>query len=193
MKVNYIKVGLITVASIATVYGIYRLAKYVRDSRDEEDEYGGSMSGTSTTSSGTSSEKEVATKPSFDANKVVKKGSKGGEAGAIQIAFNNIIKDMKKAVTPTSVSTVDPLMTWSSGQSSSSPNISTYVDISVNPQKEARRKQIASIPLLVQDQDFGTKSANAMKIIMGADSTTYNKVKQKRIDLAKTYGLPNPY
>lgn len=108
--------------------------------------------------------------PSFDGDKVVSMGSTGSEVETIQKALNNIIVDAYK---------VGVLV--KEGKKS------------LTTEQESRRKTIANIPKLEIDGDLGINTIGAIKTIMGTNSTTYNKVKQKRIDFSKSFGLGNPY
>jgi len=89
MNKRYIKIGAITLVSLGAIYGGYKLFKYLTKPTEE---------GVLPVDIVDTSAEEVKTvsKPSFNADKVVSLGSKGGEVGAIQIALNNIIKDAKK-------------------------------------------------------------------------------------------------
>ena len=89
MNKRYIKIGAITLVSLGAIYGGYKLFKYLTKPT-EEGILPVDIVDTST------EEVKTVSKPSFNADKVVSLGSKGGEVGAIQIALNNIIKDAKK-------------------------------------------------------------------------------------------------
>jgi hypothetical protein len=117
-----------------------------------------------------STEVEEVKLPSFDGNKVVSMGSTGSEVETIQKALNNIIVDAYKVGV-----------------------LSKQGKNSLTPEQESRRKTIANIPKLEIDGDLGKNTIGAIRTIMGTTSTTYNKVKQKRMDFAKAYGLGNPY
>lgn len=196
MKVNYVKVGVFSVLGIATIYGGYRLFKHFRDKREEarlEELLIESTSAESIAENATSNktEKQEATKPAFDGNKIISKGSKGTEAKTVQLALNNIIEDAKKV----------NLLALKANAPASSGSVSDWATEPLKAQAELERlgkiakrvTQIASLPKLVADGDFGAKSVSVCQVIMGTSSTTYNKVMQKRIDFSKAYGLPNPY
>ena len=89
MNKRYIKIGAITLVSLGAIYGGYRLFKYLTKPTEEEI-LPVDIVDTS------AEEVKTVSKPTFNADKVVTLGSKGGEVGAIQIALNNIIKDAKK-------------------------------------------------------------------------------------------------
>jgi hypothetical protein len=89
MNKRYIKIGAITLVSLGAIYGGYKLFKYLTKPTEE-----GDLPVDIVDTSG--EEVKTVSKPSFNADKVVSLGSKGGEVGAIQIALNNIIKDAKK-------------------------------------------------------------------------------------------------
>lgn len=197
MNKKYIKIGAITVLSLIAVYSGYRLAKYVKNKRSlnegETIDSPEEASQTSTTSNTISSVK----KPAFNGARIVKLNSKDSagqtEVKMIQKAFNNLIADAKK---------VD-LLSLKSNASIKSPQLAV-VNWLVQPiktenaiadlgKKAERVNQVAAIKPLTVNGVFGSSSVNACKIIMGTTSTTYDKVKQKRIDFNKSYGLPSPY
>lgn len=62
-----------------------------------------------------------------------------------------------------------------------------------NGDLESRRNDVAGLTKLTTDGIFGSKTLAVCQKIMGASSTTYAKVRQKRLDFAKVYGLGNPY
>ena len=152
MNKRYIKIGAITLASLAVIYGGYRLVKHLIEKKAQNN-LDPTTEETTATEGGESK---------FDADKIVSKGSKNNEVGAIQIALNNIIDDAKK------------------GKSSDAT-------------KEIRRKDVASLVPLKNDNIFGDKTEKVLLKIMGKNSASYNEVKTKRIDFSMAYGLPNPY
>jgi peptidoglycan hydrolase-like protein with peptidoglycan-binding domain len=109
-------------------------------------------------------ENKPVSEPKFDGDKIVSIGSRAGEVKTIQTAVNNIIVDAYKSK-----------------------------DKGFEGDKESRRKAVANIPKLKVDGIFGSKTEGAISIIMGKKSLSYNEIKQKRIDWANAYGLPNPY
>ena len=196
MNKKYVKIAVFTVIGLATIYGGYRLVRLARDkkeqrrlenlisdaeSKDAKEEVIASNKG----------EKQETAKPSFDGNKIISKGSKGTEAKTVQLALNNIIEDAKKV----------NLLALKANAPASSGSVSDWATQPLKAQAELERlgkiakrvTQIASLPKLVADGDFGAKSVSVCQVIMGTSSTTYNKVMQKRIDFSKAYGLPNPY
>jgi hypothetical protein len=64
---------------------------------------------------------------------------------------------------------------------------------SKDPVKEARRKDVASLPRLTLDGIFGKKSIASLIKIMGKSSASYNEVRDKRLAFNKAYGMGNPY
>lgn len=189
MNKKYIKIALIGAGSLIGAFIVYKGIKKLIDLRNSADE-----------SPEVSDEKErgITIVKTFTPTRKLSKGSKdsGGktEVGAIQLAFNNIINDMKGAVTPvktTYVSSNDALG-WSNPSIATS-KIKSYVDVTPDSSKEARRKQIASLKKLDVDGDFGNATEKVAKVILGKTTFTYNDVKQKRIDLAKAYNLKKPY
>jgi hypothetical protein len=190
MNKKYIKIGAITLLSLGAVYGGYRLVRYlVKKSRRE------SMPTNEEVQVMDMSEKKEVAKPTFSGTKIVSKGSKGDEAKTVQTALNNIIGDAKKWKTPVVTKNVIPEFDWSSGLNSSyeSSKQKPYLDIQLDSTKDAKRKKIASLKPLVVDGDFGSKSVAVLIEIMGKSSASYNEVRDKRISLANTYGLGNPY
>ncbi len=199
MDKKYIKIAAITALSLITIYSGYRLVKYVKNKRslnedeDETIESPEEVGQTSTVSNNVSQVK----KPAFNGARVVKLNSKDSigqtEVAMIQKAFNNLIADAKK---------VD-LLSLKSNASIVSPQsaviswlvqpIKTENAIADLSKKAERVNQVAAIKPLTVNGVFGSSSVNACKIIMGASYTTYDKVKQKRIDFNKSYGLPSPY
>jgi len=202
MNKKYIKIGAITLLSLGAIYGGYKLVNYLIDkSRQnkpcdegyEKDENGACVEVVSTTTTTTNAKPTV--KPTFSGTKIVSKGSKGDEAKTVQTALNNIISDAKKWKTPVVTKNVVPEFDWSSGLNSSyeSSKQKPYLDIQLDSTKDSKRKKIASLKPLVVDGDFGSKSVAVLIEIMGKSSASYNEVRDKRISLANTYGLGNPY
>ena len=192
MNKKYIKIGAITIVSLGAIYGGYKLVKYLIGKNQEQQNQDIPVD---VVIASNEIEKKVVAKPTFDGTKIVTKGSKGEEAKAVQQALNNIINDATKAITPTINKFVTPQFDWSSGSSSSytSSLQKPYLDIKVDPVKEARRKKVASLKPLVADGDFGAKSVSTLIVIMGKSSASYNEVRDKRIAFSKAYGLGNPY
>ena len=195
MKVNYIKIGVITAVSLGTIYGTYRLAKYIKSLKDSE---GDSEDNSDVTDVKTETAKVTA--PKFDGNKTVKLGSKGNEVGAIQMAINNIIDDAKKSKTvPLSGSkTIYPsnsntLVNPYSGIPLGGYDLGSMFNNASGSTIDVLKLKISGLTKLKVDNDFGNATLKNVKSIMNSDSTTYNKVKQKRKDLATTFSLPNPY
>lgn len=56
-----------------------------------------------------------------------------------------------------------------------------------------RRDKVASLTLLDADGNFGQKTADVAKVILGIEQFTYADVKQKRIAFSQVYKYPNPY
>lgn len=166
MKIDkkYIKIGVITLVGLAVVYGGVKLIKSLRSS-DSTD-----------VSTEDATSEDASKSPSFNGDRVVSVGSRGAEVKTIQTALNNIIADAYKI----------GLRSTPEGQRL--PN-----GISLTPEQEKRRKIVANLPKLKVDGILGMKTSSTLKTIMGTDSVTYNKVKQKRLDFAKSFGLANPY
>ena len=184
MNKKYIKIGVISVVSLVALYGGYRLIKKIISNRGTED----FTLPVDLVLGGVEPENQTASKPSFNPNKVISKGSKGDEAKTIQQALNNIINDAKKVKSGVK-NTINPT------QGLIYVDAFGYmpVDSSSSDAKESRRLAVANIKPLTLDGIFGSKSVNALYIIMGKDSATYNEVKDKRINFSKAYGLGNPY
>jgi hypothetical protein len=196
MNKKYVKIAVFTVLGLATIYGGYRLVRFARDKKEQrrlEDliAEAESTDAKEEVIASNKGEKQETAKPSFDGNKIVSKGSKGTEAKTVQLALNNIIEDAKKV----------NLLALKANVPTSSGSVSDWATEPLKAQAELERlgkiakrvTQIASLPKLVADGDFGAKSVSVCQVIMGTSSTTYNKVMQKRIDFSKAYGLPNPY
>jgi len=196
MNKKYVKIAVFTVLGLATIYGGYRLVRFARDKKEQrrlEDliAEAESTDAKEEVIASNKGEKQETAKPSFDGNKIVSKGSKGTEAKTVQLALNNIIEDAKKV----------NLLALKANAPASSGSVSDWATEPLKAQAELERlgkiakrvTQIASLPKLVADGDFGAKSVSVCQVIMGTSSTTYNKVMQKRIDFSKAYGLPNPY
>jgi hypothetical protein len=90
MNKKYIKIGAITLVSLGAIYGGYKLFKYLTKSTEE-----GVLPVDIVDTSG-GSENQTSSKPTFDANKIVKFKSRGDEAKTVQTALNNIISDAKR-------------------------------------------------------------------------------------------------
>jgi hypothetical protein len=196
MNKKYVKIAVFTVLGLATIYGGYRLVRFARDKKEQrrlEDliAEAESTDAKEEVIASNKGEKQETAKPSFDGNKIISKGSKGTEAKTVQLALNNIIEDAKKV----------NLLALKANAPASSGSVSDWATQPLKAQAELERlgkiakrvTQIASLPKLVVDGDFGAKSVSVCQVIMGTSSTTYNKVMQKRIDFSKAYGLPNPY
>jgi hypothetical protein len=196
MNKKYVKIAVFTVLGLATIYGGYRLVRFARDKKEQrrlEDliAEAESTDAKEEVIASNKGEKQETAKPSFDGNKIISKGSKGTEAKTVQLALNNIIEDAKKV----------NLLALKANAPASSGSVSDWATEPLKAQAELERlgkiakrvTQIASLPKLVADGDFGAKSVSVCQVIMGTSSTTYNKVMQKRIDFSKAYGLPNPY
>lgn len=166
MKIDkkYIKIGVITLVGLGVIYGGVKLVRHFKGLNN------------STDSLDSTNETEQAKTPSFNADKTVTVGSRGDEVKTIQTALNNIIADAYK------------IGLKSTPDAQRLPN-----GLTLTPEQESRRKTVANLPKLKVDGILGMKTIAVIKTIMGASSTTYNKVKQKRIDFAKAYGLGNPY
>jgi peptidoglycan hydrolase-like protein with peptidoglycan-binding domain len=157
MKNKYVKIAVFTALGLGAIYGGWKIYTTIRRKNELD------FSDSEITSSN-ESEKTSVKEPSFDSNKIVFFGSRGGEVKTIQTALNNIIIDAYKSK-----------------------------DGGFTGDKETRRKTIANIPKLKVDGIFGVKTQEAISIIMGKSKTSYSEVKQKRIDFANAYGLPKPY
>lgn len=192
MNKKYIKIGLITLGSIGVIWGGYKIVKhFIKKSQERENQ---NLPVEVVIASNEVEKKEVE-KPAFNANKVVKLGSKDSEAKTVQTALNNIISDMSKAKTPVITKTITPQFNWGSSSNSnySISNQKPFVDTQIDTKKEATRQYIAGFKPLIADGDFGAKSVIVLKGILGKDSATYNEVKNKRLSLAKQFDLGNPY
>jgi hypothetical protein len=187
MKIDkkYIKIGAITLASIGVIWGGYKIVKhFIAKSQERDNE----EIPVDIVIASNEVEKKTVTKPAFSADKVVKIGSKGDEAKTIQTALNNIISDAVKAK-PKVDTTIDP----NKGLVFDKTFGWMKANTSEKDKTEASRQYIASFKPLVADGIFGAKSVSTLKGIVGKDSATYNEVKNKRLSLAKRFGLGNPY
>jgi hypothetical protein len=192
MNKKYIKIGLITLGSIGVIWGGYKIVKhFIAKNQERENQ---DLPVELVIASNEVEKKEVE-KPAFNTNKVVKLGSKDSEAKTVQTALNNIINDMSKAKTPVITKTITPQFNWGSSSNSNyfPSNQKPFVDTQIDKQKEATRQYISGFKPLIADGDFGAKSVILLKGILGKDSATYNEVKNKRLSLAKQFGLGNPY
>jgi hypothetical protein len=186
MKNKYVKIAVFTALGLGAIYGGYKLFKFIKDGNDSN---GGGDEGAVIT---TEEAKKAPSAPKFDANKIVKKGSKGGEVKTIQTAFNNIIDDAKKVNLLTLDSNIEkPKATGLVDDFLFKLKLSNEIDGLSD--KAKRIKAVKSISKLTVDGDFGTITESACQIIMGKKSVSYSEVKQKRIDFANVYGLPKPY
>ena len=187
MENKYVKIGVYTLLGLGAIFGGYKLVKFISKNKNNN---------TTNEDEVIKNEEQIKSSlpnaPKFDENKVVKKGSKGSEVKTIQTAFNNIIEDAKKVKLsdiggdvsqPKDLSIVDSVLF----------KLKVAQDFSKLPDKVKRVETIKNISELVADGVFGSKTESACKIIMGTNSTTYAKVRQKRLDFAKVYGLGNPY
>jgi len=182
---NYKKIALFTILGIGATYGGYKLVKYINRNKGGNDipvDENNVISGTTTNPSA----------PKFDNNKVVKKGSKGGEVKTIQTAFNNIIDDAKKVNVLTLKTDYNPaepkgILDDFMNKLGASNELDKLSD------KTRRITTIQKLNKLNVDGDFGSKTESVCQVIMGKKEVSYSEVKQKRIDFAKVYGLPSPY
>ena len=189
MKKEYVKIGFIAIGSIAAIYGGYRLFNYIKAKNSF-----GSIDN-STAEKSDKVEKATVKTPSFNGEKLISKGSKGSEVKTIQLAINNIIHDMSKATAPVVTKLITPQFDWATSENSSY-NTSTkkpFTDVQVDKKKESTRQYISNLKPLKVDGVFGKGSASVLKAILGKESTTYNEIRNKRISLAKEFGLGNPY
>jgi hypothetical protein len=185
MNKKYIKIGLITLGSIGVIWGGYKVVKYfIKKSQEQENE----ETTVDVVIASNEVEKKIVKKTAFSADKVVALGSKGDEAKTIQTALNNIISDAVKAkpkadtkIDATSGMFFDPTFGW------------MKADTTTSDKTEATRSYIASHKPLVADGIFGAKSVSTLKALVGKSSASYNEVKNKRLSLAKQFGLGNPY
>ena len=187
MKIDkkYIKIGAITLASIGVIWGGYKIVKHFIAKNQERENQNLPVE---LVIASNEVEKKTVKKPAFSADKIVKLGSKGDEAKTVQTALNNIISDAVKAK-PKADTTIDP----NKGLVFDKTFGWMKANTSEKDKTEASRQYIASHKPLVADGVFGAKSVSVLKGIVGKDSATYNEVKNKRLSLAKRFGLGNPY
>jgi hypothetical protein len=107
-----------------------------------------------------------------DTNKKLSKGSKGNEVSKAQVNFNDIIDKMRK---------VYALPFNGAGLF---VNIAGSGKISVS-----RIKQIADLTQLTTDGNFGQKTADVGKVIMGKETFTLDEVRTKKAQLFNAVGL----
>lgn len=185
MNKKYIKIGLITLGSIGVIWGGYKIVKhFIAKNQEKENQ---NLPVEVVIASNEVEKKEVE-KPAFNTNKVVKLGSKDSEAKTVQTALNNIISDAVKAK-PKADLTIDP----KKGMIFDKTFGWLKADTTEKDKTETSRQYIAGFKPLIADGDFGAKSVIVLKGILGKDSATYNEVKNKRLSLAKRFGLGNPY
>lgn len=199
MKVNYVKIAVLTTVGLATIFGGVMLVRYFRTKNEQRnlDEEIDLSNGTVKETKPSSSSKPSSSKPKpFDSNRIVKKGSKDtegqNEVKTVQLALNGIIDDAKK---------VDLTKLGSGYKPTTTNGVSSWALQPYQAQAELEKlasdvkriKSIASLTKLYPDGDFGGKSEIVLMKIMSEPTTTYSKVKQKRINFANAYGLPNPY
>jgi hypothetical protein len=185
MNKRYIKIGLITLGSIGVIWGGYKIIKhFINKNQEQENE----ETPVDVVIASNEVEKKTVKKPAFSADKVVSLGSKGDEAKTVQTALNNIISDAVKAK-PKADTTIDP----NKGMIYDKTFGWMKANTSEKDKKEATRQYIASFKPLVADGIFGAKSVSTLKAIVGKSSASYNEVKNKRLSLAKQFGLGNPY
>jgi hypothetical protein len=187
MKIDkkYIKIGAITLASIGVIWGGYKVVKhFIKKSQEKLNE----ETPVDIVIASNETEKKEVKKPAFSADKIVSLGSKGDEAKTVQTALNNIISDAVKAK-PKADNTINPTkgLIYAKGFGF------LTADTSVADKTESTRSYIASFKPLVADGIFGAKSVSVLKGILGKSSASYNEVKNKRLSLAKQFGLGNPY
>lgn len=183
------------VATTLVIGTVILVNKLKKPKEDPEDEAKGAIEGSN-----------------FNSNKTVKLGSTGNEVGAIKIAFNNIIKDLKRISAldyckktiqngNALIDCIESKATWYR-QANAEEVYECVKSIGGDEmkkaaeeckRKEARRKDIAAKALLVQDQNFDKTTENMALLLMGTKTFSYADVKQKRKDFAFAYGLKNPY
>jgi hypothetical protein len=187
MKIDkkYIKIGAITLASIGVIWGGYKIVKHFINKNQEDQN---NETPVDVVIASNEVENKTVAKPTFSADKIVKLGSKGDEAKTVQTALNNIISDAVKAK-PKAVTTIDP----SRGLIYDKTFGWLKANTTAKDKTEASREYIASHKPLVADGIFGAKSVSVLKGVVGKSSATYNEVKNKRLSLAKQFGLGNPY